>query len=78
MNYRLSMILKKSLCLPTTDLEFVKIGRAVYALINYQHYNMKDDFLKIELNSLAHKKRIISIKSYGSQYKVQILKNGSF
>ena len=58
--------------------KFVKIGRAVYALINYQDYNMKDDFLKIELNSLAHKKEDSPpIKSYGSQYRVQILKNGS-
>jgi hypothetical protein len=57
--------------------KFVKIDRAVYALINYGDFSLADNFLKIELSSLTFDKSEASpIKSNGIQYKVQILKSG--
>ena len=57
--------------------KFVKVDRAVYALINFGDFSVGDDFLKIELNSLTFdKSEALPIKSNGVQYKVQLLKNG--
>ena len=57
--------------------KFVKVDRAVYALINFGDFSVGDDFLKIELNSLTFdKSEALPVKSNGIQYKVQLLKNG--